>query len=58
MPLAYPADKALLAIKRPQCPKCQARMMSAREERQANGADLRTFACLKCELLIGMCIGC
>ena len=48
MPLAYPADQALLAIRRPHCPKCQARMMLARLERGAEGADLPIFECLKC----------
>lgn len=50
------AERSLVSIERPSCPKCQNRMMLARIEPGPNGADLRTFECPKCEHLHKMLV--
>jgi hypothetical protein len=49
MPQPYPPEPSLIAIERPRCPKCQARMMLACIEHGLAGSELRTFECPKCE---------
>jgi DNA-directed RNA polymerase subunit M/transcription elongation factor TFIIS len=50
MPLAYLPDPSLIQIERPRCPKCEARMMLARNEHGSTASsDLRIFECPKCE---------
>ena len=43
-------ESSLGMIKRPDCPKCQVRMMLVGIEPSFAGPDLRTFECPKCEL--------
>jgi hypothetical protein len=50
MPQAYNHfDPSRLPVERPRCPECQGRMMLAQIEHGPGGADLRTFACPRCE---------
>jgi hypothetical protein len=50
------AEPSLLPNERPRCPKCQERTMLARIQPGANGSDLRTFECPKCDHLHKMMV--
>jgi hypothetical protein len=54
MPEAHPLSSvvSLVAIERPACPKCQAKMMLARIMPAFLGTDLHTFECLVCNHVV------
>lgn len=42
-------EPSLLPVRRPQCPKCESRMMLASIAPGPEGFDLRTFECRQCD---------
>ena len=42
-------EPSLLPIRRPECPKCESRMLLASITPGPEGFDLRTFECGKCD---------
>ena len=48
----------LVAIERPACPKCQARMLLARIAPVRLGVDLHTFECEVCDHVLETLIAC
>jgi transposase-like protein len=49
MPEAFSASLSAISSRRPNCPKCQARMSLARITPGPKGFDQRTFECGNCE---------